>query len=71
MIIVEKIRITPTLSAKDLAQKTGISFRTLQRDLSILQKKGFIRHEGGRKLGHWELLFIKNSMHIFFTDMAI
>lgn len=64
-IIMEEIRTTPTLRAKDLAQKTGISFRTLQRELSILQKKGFIRHEGGPKLGHWELLFIKNNRPIF------
>lgn len=68
MIIVEKIRITPTLSAIDLAQKTGISFRTLQRELSILQKKGFVRHKGGRKLRALVINFYGKIVADFSTD---
>lgn len=68
MIIVEKIRITPTLSAIDLAQKTGIFFRTLQRELSILQKKGYIRHKGGRKLRALVINFYGKIEEDFSTD---
>lgn len=51
-----------------MAQKAGISFRTLQRELSILQKKGYIRHEGGRKLRALVINFYGKIEEDFSTD---
>lgn len=57
--IAEDNSISSPKIALKISLKKSVSERTIKSDLSILQKKGFIRHEGGRKLGHWELLFIK------------
>ncbi|MCC8115268.1 MAG: HTH domain-containing protein, partial [Bacteroidales bacterium] len=46
----------PTYTSFDLAQKLGISIRTLRREISILQGIGLIKRQGGRKDGSWELL---------------
>ena len=32
--------------------------RTILKDLAELQQKGFLRREGGRKNGYWQLLFL-------------
>ena len=42
-----------SLSAMDLAQKTGMGFRTVQRYLSQLQRKNLIKRVGGSKTGYW------------------
>ncbi len=48
-IIVELLNNNNSLSAMDLAQKTGMGFRTVQRYLSQLQRKNLIKRVGGRK----------------------
>ncbi len=55
-IILELLQDSPTLSATELSQKTGMTSRTIQRDLADLQEKGILSREGGRKEGRWIML---------------
>lgn len=55
-IILSVIAAFPTISTKELAQKTSLAYRTLQRELSELQKLGALTREGGRKEGRWVVL---------------
>ena len=53
----DNILSAPKIALK-IALKKPVSERTIKYELSILQKKGIIRHVGGRKLGYWKLLFL-------------
>lgn len=52
-IIIENIIQDNTIITSVLTQKIGISQRTLMRELSVLQEKGILSREGGRKDGRW------------------
>ena len=51
-IIKENARIT----AKALSEVLSVVPRTIERDLSELQKEGVIIREGSKTAGHWVLL---------------
>ena len=36
-----------------MTQKVNVSEKTIKRELAILQGKGFLIREGGRKKGKW------------------
>src|SRR5574344_2796824 len=55
-IILGYLQDSPTLSATELSRKTGMTSRTIQRDLADLQEKGILSREGGRKEGRWVIL---------------
>lgn len=55
-IILEEMTSDPSVTTSELAQKTGVKFRTLQRYISQLQSKGIVSREGGRKEGHWVIV---------------
>ena len=55
-VIVKEMLFDPYITTSELAQKTGIKFRTLQRYVSQLQAAGIIIREGGRKEGKWVIL---------------
>lgn len=59
--IKELIRIKPTITILQMTLILSIPRRTLQRDLSILQKAGVIRYEGSDKYGTWVVLEPYNS----------
>ena len=52
-VIVDEIRRNPSITTNEMAQKTGVKFRTLQRYISQLQTLGILVREGGRKDGYW------------------
>ena len=54
--IVKEMWFDPYITTSELAQKTGIKFRTLQRYVSQLQAAGIIIREGGRKEGKWVII---------------
>ena len=58
LILTDDSTMTSQKISQKISQKNPVTMRTVLKDLSILQKKGIIRHEGGRKLGHWKLLFL-------------
>ncbi|MGN0047845.1 MAG: ATP-binding protein [Bacteroides sp.] len=50
------IKEYPHISAKGLSEVLAVVSRTIERDLSELQKAGFIIREGSKIAGHWVLL---------------
>lgn len=55
-IILFEIRMNPSITTSELAQKTGAKFRTLQRYISQLQEMEILTREGSRKDGHWVIV---------------
>ena len=53
--ICKLIKEYPQISAKGLSEVLSVVSRTIERDLSELQKDGIIR-EGSKTAGHWVLL---------------
>lgn len=53
--ILAACRETPSITIPQLAKLTGITERSVQRNIQKLQKGGFLRRIGGRKEGHWEV----------------
>ena len=50
------IKDNPYSTAESMAVSLKVSVRTVERDLSALQKLGIIRHEGKRNTGIWVIL---------------
>ncbi len=46
----------PLLSAKQMSEEMSVAQRTVERDLSVMQKLGIIRHEGNKRYGIWVVL---------------
>ena len=61
IIIKEIINQNPMITAKQMSETLSVTKRTIERDLSILQKAGVIRHEGSDKSGIWVVLEPYNS----------
>ncbi len=53
LLILGLIEGDGTITTHDLTQKTGMSQRTLLRELAALQEQGALVREGGRKGGRW------------------
>ena len=51
--LIYMMKINPYITTKELAQKTNIKFRTLQRYISQLQSMGILVRKGSRKDGYW------------------
>ena len=58
-IIVKEMLFDPSITTSEMAQKTGIKFRTLQRHISQLQAMGVVARKDGRKDGYWEVVKYK------------
>jgi ATP-dependent DNA helicase RecG len=43
----------PTISAKALADKIGVSSRAVQKNIDLLKKAGLVERVGAAKGGHW------------------
>ena len=59
--IISLIKLKSTIIVEQMTSILSISKRSLERDLSMLQKEGIIRHEGSRKSGTWVVLEPYNS----------
>ena len=51
-VIVKEMLFDPSVTTSEMAQKTGIKFRTLQRHISQLQAMGVVVRKDGRKDGY-------------------
>ena len=49
-----------TLNSNNLAEKLGVSRKTIERDMTVLQEKGLVQRVGSNKTGHWELVNTEN-----------
>ncbi len=50
------IKENPHISIPEMADSLKLSQRTIERDLSKMQKEGLIRHEGSARAGVWVIL---------------
>jgi ATP-dependent DNA helicase RecG len=55
-VILEEIGEFPTISARQLAENTGLSFRKIQYDIQALKAAGRLLRIGPDKGGHWEVV---------------
>ena len=51
--ILNLIKGSPTITGKQMSETLSVSQRTIERDLSTLQKKGILKHEGKDNDGTW------------------
>ena len=56
ILISSLIKTNPKVSAKQMSEVLSVTTRTIERDLSIMQKAGIIRREGNVKTGIWVIL---------------
>lgn len=54
-VIIREMENNPSITTRELAQKTNIKFRTIQRYINQLQEMGIVSRVGGRKEGLWEV----------------
>jgi ATP-dependent DNA helicase RecG len=55
-MILDACRETPSITIPEMAEKIGITERSVQRNIQKLQAEGFLRRVGGRKEGRWEVI---------------
>ena len=53
--ILNLIKKSPTITGREMSEILSVSQRTIERDLSALQKKGVLKHEGKDNDGVWVL----------------
>ena len=51
--ILNLIKESPTITGKQMSETLSVSQRTIERDLSALQKMGILKHEGKDNDGKW------------------
>ena len=51
--ILNLIKVSPTITGKQMSEILSVSQRTIERDLSAMQKMGIIKHEGKDNAGVW------------------
>ena len=59
--IISMIEENPFVTAKEMSVTMSVTKRTIERDLSVLQKAGIIRHEGRVNAGVWVILEQENT----------
>ena len=47
------IKENPSISAKQMSETLSVSSRTIERDLSLMKKNGFLKREGYDNDGKW------------------
>ena len=51
--ILNLIKESPTITGKQMSKALSVSQRTIERDISALQKIGVLKHEGKDNDGMW------------------
>lgn len=54
--ILELIKVSPEISAEELASRIGISSRAVEKQIAVLKKKGLLKRIGPARGGHWEVI---------------
>ena len=55
-IMLNLIKESPTITGKQMSEILSVSQRTIERDLSALQKLGILKHEGKDNDGKWIII---------------
>lgn len=53
--IKESVQLNVQLNTTDLSNKLNIGFKTMQRELKVIETLGLIVRVGSKKTGHWEI----------------
>ena len=64
--ILNLIKESPTITGKQMSETLSVSQRTIERDLSAMQKIGVLKHEGKDNDGVW--IVRKPSVNPVFSD---
>ena len=56
------IKVSPTITGKKMSETLSVSQRTIERDLSALQKKGILKHEGKDNDGAWKMYAVSKNV---------
>ena len=51
----ECVQLNLQLNTTDLSNKLSIGFKTMQRELKVIENLGLIVRIGRKKTGHWEI----------------
>jgi predicted HTH transcriptional regulator len=54
-VILSAFRDNPSITIKGLAKLTGISARTIDREIESLKAKGKLKRVGSTRSGYWEI----------------
>ena len=54
--ILNLVKESPVITGRQMSETLSVSQRTIERDLSTLQKKGILKHEGKDNDGVWVVL---------------
>ena len=54
--ILSTMKLNPSITRENLANKLDVSIATLKRELTSLRKKGYISRRGSDKNGQWIIL---------------
>ncbi len=54
--ILALMRKTKSISAREMAQRIGISQRSVEKQISVLKKNSALKRIGGAKGGYWEVI---------------
>ena len=63
--ILNLVKESPTITGKQMSETLSVSQRTIERDLSALQKMGILKREGKDNDGMW--VFVKNNVNSQFS----
>lgn len=53
--IKESVQLNVQLNTTDLSNKLRIGFKTMQRELKVIENLGLIVRVGSKKTGHWDI----------------
>jgi predicted HTH transcriptional regulator len=65
--ILNLVKESPTITGKQMSETLSVSQRTIERDLSALQKMGILKREGKDNDGMW--VFVKNNVNSQFSTL--
>jgi len=51
----------PKYTKVEMAQKIGVSSKTIDKHLNVLKKLKLLKRQGGRKNGYWQILQIDDK----------
>jgi len=57
--ILEIIQINPEITIQELAEKIGLTSRSVGRQIALMKKHGYLERSGSNKAGTW--LILKND----------
>jgi ATP-dependent DNA helicase RecG len=61
--ILNLIKESPTITGKQMSETLSVSQRTIERDLSALQKIGVLKHEGKDNDGAWIAIVTRSKVN--------